>query len=63
MPRIDCRKNRIQRKIQRRRTCRIINKIRAMTNNVDTLRRIAQLPIQTTNNQFENQLFNGSSFY
>ncbi|PKY23005.1 hypothetical protein RhiirB3_437098 [Rhizophagus irregularis] len=28
-----------------------------------TLRLIAQLPLQITNNPFENQLFNGTPFY
>uniref|UniRef100_U9UX30 Uncharacterized protein n=1 Tax=Rhizophagus irregularis (strain DAOM 181602 / DAOM 197198 / MUCL 43194) TaxID=747089 RepID=U9UX30_RHIID len=36
---------------------------RAMVNNTDTLRLIAQLPLQITNNPFENQMFNGTPFY
>ncbi|CAG8523013.1 8704_t:CDS:2 [Rhizophagus irregularis] len=54
-----------RRRIQRQRR-RIINRMyirRAMVNNTDTLRLIAQLPLQITNNPFENQMFNGTPFY
>ncbi|CAB4388542.1 unnamed protein product [Rhizophagus irregularis] len=53
-----------QRRIQRQRP-RIITRMygrRAVINNTDILRLIAQLPLQTTNDPFANQLFNGSPF-
>uniref|UniRef100_U9TU21 Uncharacterized protein n=1 Tax=Rhizophagus irregularis (strain DAOM 181602 / DAOM 197198 / MUCL 43194) TaxID=747089 RepID=U9TU21_RHIID len=53
-----------QRRIQRQRP-RIITRMygrRAVINNTDILRLIVQLPLQTTNDPFANQLFNGSPF-
>uniref|UniRef100_U9UT14 Uncharacterized protein n=1 Tax=Rhizophagus irregularis (strain DAOM 181602 / DAOM 197198 / MUCL 43194) TaxID=747089 RepID=U9UT14_RHIID len=47
-----------QQRIQRQRR-RIITRMyrrRAMINNTDTLRRIAQLPLQITNDPFTNQI-------
>ena len=53
---------RIQRRIQRQ-SRRIMNIIyRRRTDNTDTLNRISRLPFQITNDQFVNQMFNGSSF-
>lgn len=36
---------------------------RVSVNNEDTLNRIAQLPLQITNDPFASQLFHGSPFY
>lgn len=61
---VNRRNRRNQRQIQRQRR-RIIARMyrrRAMINNADILRQIAQLPLQTTNNPFANQMFNGSPF-
>ena len=52
----------INRRIRRQRR-RIMNRIYAPINNANTLRRIAQLPLQITNDPFANQIFNGSPFY
>jgi hypothetical protein len=52
-------RNRRNQQRQRRR----IYRRHAPINNNNTWRQLARLPFQPTNNLFENQIFNGSSFY
>jgi hypothetical protein len=47
---------------QRRRIITSMYRRRAMINNAVTLRRVSQLPLQITRDQFANQMFNGSPF-